>query len=163
MPLLHRQYKTARTETRWHLLLKIMQMPIQTSASRGYVLFDIKVAFMPAVVWCHKGHTRILKLSAGCGHILQIVKAWQETQNLMHSAAWKKYSNFASKIYRRLLHFGTSLLQVPYNQIPTSVSALSLSVLLSQCDRERLLFILSVGRSLDGDIHGRSCFVILKF
>jgi len=51
MPLLHRQYKTARTETRWHLLLKIMQMPIQTSASRGYVLFDIKVAFMPAVVW----------------------------------------------------------------------------------------------------------------
>ncbi len=97
------------------------------------------------------------------GHILRIVKAWQETQNLMHSAAWKKYSNFASKIYRRLLHFGTSLLQVPYNQIPTSVSALSLSVLLSQCDRERLLFILSVGRSLDGDIHGRSCFVILKF
>ena len=81
----------------------------------------------------------------------------------MHSAAWKKYSNFASKIYRRLLHFGTSLLQVPYNQIPTSVSALSLSVLLSQYDRERLLFILSVGRSLDGDIHGRSCFVILKF
>ena len=81
----------------------------------------------------------------------------------MHSAAWKKYSNFASKIYRRLLHFRTSHLQVPYNQILTSVSALSLSVLLSQCDRERLLFILSVGRSLDGDIHGRSCFVILKF
>ncbi len=27
--LLHRQYKTARTETRWHLLLKIRQMPIQ--------------------------------------------------------------------------------------------------------------------------------------
>ena len=37
---LHRQYKTARTETRWHLLLKIRQMPIQTSASRGYVLFS---------------------------------------------------------------------------------------------------------------------------
>ena len=40
----------------------------QTSASRGYVLFDIKMAFMPSVVWCRKGHTRILKLSAGCGH-----------------------------------------------------------------------------------------------
>ena len=44
MAPLHRQYKTARTETRWHLLLKIGQMPIQTSASRGYVLFDIKMA-----------------------------------------------------------------------------------------------------------------------
>jgi len=32
--------------------LKIGQMPTQTAASRGYVLFDIKVAFMPAVVWC---------------------------------------------------------------------------------------------------------------
>ena len=65
MAPLHRQYKTARTETRWHLLLKIGQMPIQTSASRGYVLFDIKVAFMPAVGWCHKGHTKVLKLSVG--------------------------------------------------------------------------------------------------
>ena len=36
----HRQYKTARTETRWHLLLKTGQMPIQTSASRGYVLLS---------------------------------------------------------------------------------------------------------------------------
>ena len=68
MASLHRQYKTARTETRRHLLLKIRQMPTQTSASRGYVLFDIKMAFMPSVVWCRKGHTRILKLSAGCGH-----------------------------------------------------------------------------------------------
>ena len=64
--LLHRQYKTARTETRWHLLLKIRQMPIQTSASRGYVLFDIKMAFMPSVVWCRKGHTqKSYKLSSG--------------------------------------------------------------------------------------------------
>ena len=68
MAPLHRHYKTARTETRRHLLLKIRQMPTQTSASRGYVLFDIKMAFMPSVVWCRKGHTRILKLSAGCGH-----------------------------------------------------------------------------------------------
>ena len=66
---LRRQYKTARTETRRHLLLKIRQMPTQTSASRGYVLFDIKMAFMPSVVWCRKGHTRkSYKLSPGCGH-----------------------------------------------------------------------------------------------
>ena len=54
-PLLHKQYKTARTETRWHLLLKIRQMPIQTSASRGYVLF----------ISGNKRHTKVLKLSAG--------------------------------------------------------------------------------------------------
>ena len=58
MAPLHRQYKTARTETRRHLLLKIWQMPPQTAASRGYVLFDIKMAFMPSVVWCRKGHTQ---------------------------------------------------------------------------------------------------------
>ena len=52
----HRQYKTARTETRCHLLLKIWQMAIQTSASRGYVLFR----------GANKGHTRkSYKLSAG--------------------------------------------------------------------------------------------------
>ena len=55
MAPLHRQYKTARTETRWHLLLKIGQMPIQTSASRGYVL----------LIGANKGHTKVLKLSVG--------------------------------------------------------------------------------------------------
>ena len=40
MAPLHRQYKTARTETRCHLLLKIWQMATQTSASRDYVLFS---------------------------------------------------------------------------------------------------------------------------
>ena len=58
MAPLHRQYKTARTETRWHLLLKIRQMPIQTSASRGYVLFRS----------ADKRCTKVLKLSAVCGH-----------------------------------------------------------------------------------------------
>ena len=67
---LRRQYKTARTETRRHLLLKIRQMPTQTSASRGYVLFDIKMAFMPSVVWCRKGHTHKSPTNClpGCGH-----------------------------------------------------------------------------------------------
>ena len=52
----HRQYKTARTETRRHLLLKIRQMPPQTAASRGYVLFR----------GANKGHTqKSYKLSSG--------------------------------------------------------------------------------------------------
>ena len=56
MAPLHRQYKTARTETRRHLLLKIWQMPAQTSASRGYVLFR----------GANKGHTqKSYKLSSG--------------------------------------------------------------------------------------------------
>ena len=56
MAPLHRQYKTARTETRRHLLLKIRQMPTQTSASRGYVLFR----------GANKGHTqKSYKLSSG--------------------------------------------------------------------------------------------------
>ena len=56
MAPLHRQYNTARTETRRHLLLKIRQMPTQTSASRGYVLLR----------GVHKGHTKkSYKLSSG--------------------------------------------------------------------------------------------------
>ena len=67
---LHRQYKTAQTETPRHLLLKRGQMTPQTSALRGYVLLDIKVAFMPPVVWVpirdtHKSPTNCLP---GCGH-----------------------------------------------------------------------------------------------
>ena len=55
----HRQYKTARTETRCHLLLKTWQMAIQTSASRGYVLFR------GAIRDTHKSPTNCLP---GCGH-----------------------------------------------------------------------------------------------
>ena len=55
MAPLHRQYKTARTETLCHLLLKTWQMAIQTSASRGYVLF----------ISGNKRHTKVLKLSVG--------------------------------------------------------------------------------------------------
>ena len=40
---LPRRYdKTARTETRCHLLLKLRQLTTQTSASRGYVLLQHK-------------------------------------------------------------------------------------------------------------------------
>ena len=55
----HRQYKTARTETRRHLLLKSRQMTTQTSASRGYVLLrEYRQAR-------HKSPTNCLP---GCGH-----------------------------------------------------------------------------------------------
>ena len=45
-----------------------------------------------------------------------------KTRNGMPAAAWKKYSNFASKIYRRLLHFGTRHLQARYDKPAASVS-----------------------------------------
>ena len=62
MAPLHRHYKTARTETRRHLLLKIRQMPTQTSASRGYVLLrEYRQAR-------HKSPTNCLP---GCGHDLR--------------------------------------------------------------------------------------------
>ena len=70
MAPLHRQYKTARTETRWHLLLKIRQMPIQTSASRGYVLFRS----------ADKRCTKVLKLSADYEHTLWKVQTWKDTE-----------------------------------------------------------------------------------
>ena len=96
---LHRQYKTARTETRRHLLLKIRQMPTQTSASRGYVLFDIKMAFMPSVVWCRKGHTRILKLSAGCGHDPQSVQNLERHgSSKMQTFGWLEMPHFLIRI-----------------------------------------------------------------
>ena len=59
MAPLHRQYKTARTETHCHLLLKTWQMAIQTSASRGYVLLR------GAIRDTHKSPTNCLP---GCGH-----------------------------------------------------------------------------------------------
>ena len=59
MAPLHRQYKTARTETLCHLLLKTWQMAIQTSASRGYVLLR------GAIRDTQKSPTNCLP---GCGH-----------------------------------------------------------------------------------------------
>ena len=99
MAPLHRQYKTARTETRRHLLLKIRQIPTQTSASRGYVLFDIKMAFMPSVVWCRKGHTRILKLSAGCGHDPRSVQNLERHgSSKMQTFGWLEMPHFLIRI-----------------------------------------------------------------
>ena len=104
MAPLHRQYKTARTETGCHLLLKIWQMAIQTSASRGYVLFDIKMAFMPSVVWCRKGHTRkSYKLSPGCGHDPRSAPNLERHgSSRMPAVAWLEIPDFAVRICRRM-------------------------------------------------------------
>ena len=94
MAPLHRQYKTARTETRWHLLLKIGQMPIQTSASRGYVLFR----------GANKGHTRkSYKLSPGCGHDPRSAPNLERHgSSKMLAAAWLEIPDFAVRICRRM-------------------------------------------------------------
>mgnify|MGYP006927532925 CR=1 FL=1 len=67
----HRQYKTARTETRWHLLLKTWQMPIQTSASRGYVLFSGDA----------RNTQKSLNCLSACGHTRGVLKTWKNTDH----------------------------------------------------------------------------------
>ena len=68
---LHRQYKTARTETRWHLLLKTWQMPTQTSASRGYVLF----------IGDARNAQKSLNCLPACEHTRGLLKAWKDTDH----------------------------------------------------------------------------------
>ena len=71
MSSLHRQYKTARTETRWHLLLKTWQMPTQTSASRGYVLF----------IGDARNAQKSLNCLPACEHTRGVLKAWKDTDH----------------------------------------------------------------------------------
>ena len=68
---LHRHYKTARTETRWHLLLKIGQMPTQTSAPRGYVLF----------IGDARNAQKSLNCLPTCEHTRGVFKAWKDTDH----------------------------------------------------------------------------------
>ena len=87
---LHRQYKTARTETRWHLLLKIGQMPIQTSASRGYVL----------LIGANKGHTKVLKLSSGLRtHSAECSKLGKTRIIADAATGWLEMPHFLNKIF----------------------------------------------------------------
>ena len=90
MAPLHRQYKTARTETRRHLLLKIRQMPTQTSASRGYVLFR----------GANKGHTRkSYKLSPGCGHDPRSAPNLEKHgSSKMQTSGWLEMPHFLNRI-----------------------------------------------------------------
>ena len=112
MPLLHKQYKTARTETRWHLLLKIRQMPIQTSASRGYVLF----------ISGNKRHTKVLKLSAGLRTHPAECSKLGKTQIIKDAKRGVvRNTGFCGQIYRRLLYSELTY-EFPGYQIPASAS-----------------------------------------
>ena len=105
MAPLHRQYKTARTETRRHLLLKIRQMPTQTSASRGYVLFDIKVAFMPSVVWCQLGtHTKVLQIVFRDADMTRgVLQTWKDTDHRRSNIRLVRNATFLEPNFH--LHF----------------------------------------------------------
>ena len=86
----HRQYKTARTETHWHLLLKIRQMPTQTSASRGYVLFR------GAIRDTHKSPTNCLP---GCGHDPRSVPNLERHgSSKMQTFGWLEMPHFLNRI-----------------------------------------------------------------
>ena len=96
MAPLHRQYKTARTETRGHLLLKIRQMPTQTSASRGYVLFR------GAIRDTHKSPTNCLP---ECGH-----DPWSAPNLERHGSSkmqpfgWLEMPYFLNRIFHLYFH-----------------------------------------------------------
>ena len=92
MAPLHRQYKTARTETRRHLLLKIRQMPTQTSASRGYVLFR------GAIRDTHKSPTNCLP---GCGHDPRSAPNLERHgSSKMQTFGWLEIPHFLNRISR---------------------------------------------------------------
>ena len=96
MAPLHRQYKTARTETRCHLLLKTWQMAIQTSASRGYVLFR------GAIRDTHKSPTNCLP---ECGH-----DPWSAPNLERHGSSkmqpfgWLEMPYFLNRIFHLYFH-----------------------------------------------------------
>ena len=95
MAPLHRQYKTARTETHCHLLLKTWQMAIQTSASRGYVLLR------GAIRDTHKSPTNCLP---GCGHDPRSAPNLERHgSSRMPAVAWLEIPDFAIRICRRMV------------------------------------------------------------
>ena len=86
----HRQYKTARTETRCHLLLKTWQMAIQTSASRGYVLLREYRQVR------HKSPTNCLP---GCGHDPRSAPNLERHgSSWMQTSGWLEMPHFLNRI-----------------------------------------------------------------
>ena len=92
----HRQYKTARTETRCHLLLKIWQMAIQTSASRGYVLLREYRQVR------HKSPTNCLP---GCGHDPRSAPNLERHgSSMMQTFGWLEIPHFLTEIPSAFSH-----------------------------------------------------------
>ena len=75
-------------------------MITQTAASRGYVLFDIKMAFRHLLSGCQQGaHTKVLKLSADYEHTLWNVPNLEKHRSSgMSDAEWLEIPDFAIKI-----------------------------------------------------------------
>ena len=103
MAPLHRQYKTARTETRRHLLLKIRQMPTQTSASRGYVFVRHKggiyaICCLVPIRDTHKSPTNCLP---GCGHDPRSAPNLEKHgSSEMQTFGWLEMPHFLNRISR---------------------------------------------------------------
>ena len=96
MAPLHRQYKTARTETLCHLLLKTWQMTIQTSASRGYVLLR------GAIRDTHKSPTNCLP---GCGHDPRSAPNLERHgSSKMQPFGWLEMPYFLNRIFHLYFH-----------------------------------------------------------
>ena len=82
MAPLHRQYKTARTETRCHLLLKIWQMATQTSASRGYVLFDNRWHLCHLLSGAARDTHKSPKIVCGLADtVRRVLQTWKDTDH----------------------------------------------------------------------------------
>ena len=93
MAPLHRQYKTARTETLCHLLLKTWQMAIQTSASCGYVLLR------GAIRDTHKSPTNCLP---ECGHAPSECSKLGKTRIIADAATgWLEMPHFLNRMFPR--------------------------------------------------------------
>ena len=101
MAPLHRQYKTARTETRRHLLLKIRQMPTRTSASRGYVFVRHKggiyaICCLVPIRDTHKSPTNCLP---GCGHDPRSAPNLEKHgSSKMQTFGWLEMPHFLNRI-----------------------------------------------------------------
>ena len=78
---LPRRYdKTARTETRCHLLLKLRQVTTQTSASRGYVFFGST----------GKCCTKVLQIVSRCADMTHrgVLQTWKDTDHRRCKNVW---------------------------------------------------------------------------
>ena len=111
--LLHRQYKTARTETRWHLLLKIRQMPIQTRLRAVMFLFRVQTSAAKSP-----------KIVSG----LRTLAECQNVENTDHRRYQTRYRleipHFAFRISAAGWQFGTGRHSIFAKSMPTTFHAL---------------------------------------
>jgi hypothetical protein len=78
---------------------------------------DIGFARLCSVCWCHEGaHTKVLKLSAACGHTTWNVPNLEKQRcSRMFDAAWLEIPDFAIRIAAPVA-FGTSYISITYKK-----------------------------------------------